>query len=208
MTAAKLRWTSLGVLLFALFLGLGLWVDKRPPWLDVTIADALRGEYTRPFGHVVGVVTNVFGPAMPLVLGGGLVVGVLVRRDQTKLFIKLLALLVVCRFTDSVFKPVFGRQRPRVYPDWSYPSGHVTSVASTGLVTVVLCVWLAPRLVHRVAAIAVAATVVSAACRIVLGVHWLTDTVGAALAVSGAGLVAAVVLGLLPGPRDGVISDG
>lgn len=208
MTAAKLRWTSSGVLLFALFLGLGVWVDKRPLPLDVTIADALRGEYTRPFGHVVGVVTNVFGPAMPLVFGAGLVAGLFVRRDQVKLLLKLIALLAICRVTDSIFKPVFGRQRPRVYPDWSYPSGHVTSVASSGLVAVVLCVWLAPRLVRRVAAIAVVATVVSAACRIVLGVHWLTDTVGAVLAVTGVGLVAAVVLGLLPGPRDGVISDG
>jgi membrane-associated phospholipid phosphatase len=208
MTTAKLRWTSSGVLLFALFLGLGVWVHQRPLPLDVTIADALRGEYTRPFGHVVGVVTNVFGPAMPIVLGVGLIVALFVRHEHAKLLLKLLALLVVCRVTDSVFKPIFDRQRPRVYPDWSYPSGHVTSVASTGLVAVVLCVWLAPRLVRGVAAAAGAATVVSAACRIVLGVHWLTDTVGAVLAVTGAGLVAAAVLGLLPGPRDGVISDG
>jgi undecaprenyl-diphosphatase len=206
MTAAKLRWVSSGVLLFAAFIGLGLWVADRPLGLDVTIADALRGEYARPFGRVVNVVTDVFGPAMPIVFGVGLIVALFIRRDQ--LFLKLIVLLVLCRVTDSVFKPVFGRERPRVYPDWSYPSGHVTSVASTGLVAVVLCVWLAPRLVRRVAAIAVAATVVSAACRVVLGVHWLTDTIGAVLAVSGVGLVTATALGLLPGPRDGVISDG
>lgn len=208
MTAAKLRWASSGVLLFAAFIGLGLWVADRPLPLDVTIADALRGEYARPFGHVVNVVTDVFGPAMTFVLGGGLVAGIYARRDHARLFIKLIVLLVLCRVTDGVFKPVFARERPRDYPDWSYPSGHVTSVASTGLVAVVLCVWLAPRLVRRVAAIAVAATVVSAACRVVLGVHWLTDTIGAVLAVTGVGLVTAAALGLLPGPRDGVISDG
>jgi undecaprenyl-diphosphatase len=41
---------------------------------------------------------------------------------------------------------------------------------------------------------------VVAVSRLVLGVHWLTDTVGAVLAVLGVEFASAAVLRLLPGP--------
>ena len=46
-----------------------------------------------------------------------------------------------------------------------------------------------------------------AACRVVLGVHWVTDTIGAVLAVTGVGLLSACALRLLP-PGDGRSLDG
>ncbi|WP_326569492.1 phosphatase PAP2 family protein [Amycolatopsis rhabdoformis] len=199
MTVPRVRWLVTGTVLFAAFVVLGLLVARQPLQIDVEVANALRGQDTRPAGAVAGVVTNVLGPVLPWVLGVVLLAFAL--RGHVKLCLKLAVVLLVCRLISVVFKPVFERRRPREYPDLSYPSGHVVSVATTGLVVVLLCGWLAPRLVRWAVGIAVAATAVAAACRIVLGVHWVTDTIGAAVAVLGAGLVSATALRLVPFPE-------
>ncbi|HKN55766.1 MAG TPA: phosphatase PAP2 family protein [Amycolatopsis sp.] len=194
----RVRWIVCGVVLTTAFLALGLLVARQPLALDTEVAVALQGKDTQPAGRVAGVLTNFLGPVLPYVLGAALLIFVLFRRQHLVLCLKLAVVLVLCRLTSLVFKPVFERQRPRAYPELSYPSGHVVAVASTGLVAVLLLVWLAPRLVKRVVAIAVVATLLAAACRIVLGVHWVSDTVGSVLAVGGVGLLSAAGLGLLP----------
>ncbi|WP_409466073.1 phosphatase PAP2 family protein [Amycolatopsis sp. GA6-003] len=196
----RFRWIVVGVVLFAAFLGLGLLVDRQPLQLDAEVATALRGQDTRLAGQIAGVVTNVLGPVLPYVLGAVLLAIVLRDRSRLSLCVRLAVVLLLCRFTSLAFKPVFQRQRPRVYPDLSYPSGHVVSVATTSLVVVLLCAWLRPRFVRWAIGISAAATVLAAACRIVLGVHWVTDTVGAVLAVLGVGLVSATALRLIPVP--------
>ncbi|MEW2506271.1 phosphatase PAP2 family protein [Amycolatopsis sp. NPDC047767] len=198
MTVPRVRWVVTGVVLLAAFVALGLLVDRQPLQLDTEVANALRGQDTRPAGLVAGVVTNVLGPVLPWVLGVALVALGLRDRSNRSVCVRLAVVLVLCRLTSVAFKPVFLRRRPREYPDLSYPSGHVVAVASTGLVVVLACGWLAPRFVQWAAGIAAAATVVAAACRIVLGVHWVTDTVGAVLAVLGVGLVSATALRLVP----------
>ncbi|MEV6900253.1 phosphatase PAP2 family protein [Amycolatopsis sp. NPDC051372] len=198
MTVPRVRWVVTGVVLFAAFLALGLLVDRQPLQFDTEVANVLRGQDTRPAGLVAGVVTNVLGPVLPWVLGVALLALALRDRSKLSLCVRLAVVLVLCRLTSLTFKPVFLRQRPREYPDLSYPSGHVVAVASTGLVVVLVCGWFAPRFVRWAVGIAVAATVVAAACRVVLGVHWVTDTVGAALAVLGMGLVSATALRLVP----------
>jgi membrane-associated phospholipid phosphatase len=204
MTIPRIRWLATGVILLAAFLVLGLLVDRTPLALDQAVADALRGQDSQPAGQVAGVVTNVLGPVLPIVVGVALIALALRNRAHLPLCLKLAAVLVLCRLTSVVFKPVFLRQRPREYPDLSYPSGHVVSVASAALVIVLLAAWLAPRLAGKAAAACAVATVLAAVCRIVLGVHWVTDTVGAVLAVLGVGLVSASALRLLPvSGRDG-----
>jgi undecaprenyl-diphosphatase len=212
MTVPTVRWAAAGVVFIALFVALGLLVSRQPLALDVTIADALRGQDLQPAGRVAAVVSDILGPVLPPILGTGLVVGAIVRwRAGDPAFagvaIRLAVVLLLGRLTSIVFKPVFLRTRPRTYPDLSYPSGHVVSVASTGFVAVLLCVWSAPRLARKVAVVFAVATVLSAASRIVLGVHWLTDTIGSVLGVAGIGLIATVVLRVLPGPRDPVLAD-
>ncbi|MGW4484481.1 phosphatase PAP2 family protein [Amycolatopsis sp. NPDC004368] len=201
MTVPRVRWLVTGVVLSAAFVVLGLLVDRQPLGLDTEVADALRGQDTHAVGLVAGVVTNVLGPVLPWVLGVALLALALRDRSKLSLCVRLAVVLVVCRLTSVAFKPVFERQRPREYPDLSYPSGHVVSVAATGLVVVLLCGWVAPRFVRWATGITVASTVLAAACRIVLGVHWVTDTVGAVVAVLGAGLVSATALRLMPFPR-------
>ncbi|WP_329050139.1 phosphatase PAP2 family protein [Amycolatopsis sp. NBC_01488] len=201
------RWLVVGAVLAAAFVVLGLSVARQPLTLDVEVANALRGVYAEPLGRVAQAGSDVLGPVLPFVLGAGLLALALRRRGHLGLFVRLGVVLVLCRLTSLVFKPLFLRARPRDYPDLSYPSGHVVSVASTGFVLLLLCAWLWPRLVRRVAVAVVVATVLSAVCRVVLGVHWVTDTIGAVLAVTGVGLLSACALRLLP-PGDGRSLDG
>ncbi|MEV6627571.1 phosphatase PAP2 family protein [Amycolatopsis sp. NPDC051106] len=201
------RWLVVGAVLSVAFVVLGLSVTRQPLTLDVEVANALHGVYAEPLGRVAQAGSDLLGPVLPFVLGAALLALALRRREHVGLCVRLAVVLVLCRLTSLVFKPLFLRERPRDYPDLSYPSGHVVSVASTGFVLLLLCAWLWPRLVRRVAAAVVVAVVLGAACRVVLGVHWVTDTIGAVLAVTGVGLLSACALRLLP-PGDGRSLDG
>lgn len=197
-----------GAVLLAWFGTLGVLVHRGPPALDRGIARALQGAWRTASGQVAGVISDVLGPILPVLLGCGLLVTALVRyrrgdRWHAGLLLRAAAMLVVCRSISFVGKPMFDRIRPRPYPDFSYPSGHVVSVASAGFVSAVLAAWLAPRMLRKLVPLAMLATALSAASRLALGVHWLTDTVGSVLGVLGLGLLASLVLRLLPasGPR-------
>lgn len=203
MTITRTRWFVMGLVLLGAFIALGMFVAVHPTTLDSAIANALHGEYEQPLGKVVAWLTDLFGPIMPYAFALGLIVQGLRKRDP--LYPKLLGVLALTGYTSTIVKPMFDRARPREYPDLSYPSGHVGSVASTGFVAVLLCVAVAPHLVKRIAALFVAATVLSAAFRIILGVHWFTDTVGAVLGVLSVGSLAAGAL--QPVPAEGVTSQ-
>ncbi|WP_158887853.1 phosphatase PAP2 family protein [Amycolatopsis anabasis] len=215
MNAASLRWAAAGVALTAAFVVLGLLVRSHPLGVDLTIAESLRGQWRHPPGDIAAVVSDVLGPVLPIVFGVALLVAAglsFYRGDRTGagVFLRVALVLALCRATSIAFKPVFLRDRPREYPDLAYPSGHVVSVASTGFAAVLLCAYLAARLVRRAIAIAAVAVVLCAASRLVLGVHWLTDTVGAVLAVAGVGLLTAVLTRLLPtgvGDRRGGVAS-
>lgn len=198
--------TLAGAVLLAGFVSLGMVVRGRPPQPDELLADTLHGQWQYSVGEFTSVVTAIFGPAMPIVgLAVLLVAGAIAywrgRTELASVLVRCAAVGVLCRLT-SLFKPLFDRQRPREYPQLSYPSGHVVSVASTAFVAVLLCLLLARHLLWATVAIALASVMLSATSRIVLGVHWLSDTVGAVLAVFGVGLLASVALRLLPASPD------
>ncbi|MGW3960203.1 phosphatase PAP2 family protein [Amycolatopsis sp. NPDC005003] len=207
MTVPVKRWLVVGFALAAAFVALGLGVARHPLTLDSQVANALHGVYTQPLGRVAQIGSDVLGPVLPWILGVALLALGLRQRRHTGLCVRLAVVLLLCRLTSVAAKPLFLRERPRDYPDLSYPSGHVTSVASVGFVLVLLCAWLWPRLVNRVLLISAAAVLLSAACRVLLGVHWVSDTIGAVLAVTGVGLLSACALRLLP-PGDGRSLDG
>jgi undecaprenyl-diphosphatase len=199
-------------LLLGAFLALGLAVRGAPSLPDLLAWRALGEHWQGPSGSVAFAVSLVLGPVLPLAFGTGLALATIVLhargdRQRAVVTVRVLLLLVACRLTSVLAKPVFDRDRPRAYGDFSYPSGHVVSVASTGFAAVVLCLWLFPPAATLVRRIAVAATVLAAAARVVLGVHWLTDTIGAILAVCGVGLLVGVALRVLPADRPGVLSS-
>ncbi|HEV7975017.1 phosphatase PAP2 family protein [Amycolatopsis sp.] len=211
-TVPRVRWVVLGVVLCVGLLALGLLVARQPLSLDSAIANALQDQWQHPVGTVASIVSDLLGPVLPWVFGAILFVAAVIAwrrgdRGRAAVLVKITAVVLLCRLTSVVLKPVFGRARPRDYPDFSFPSGHVVSTASTGFGAVLLCLWLAPRLLRRVAVIAVLATTLCAASRVVFGVHWLSDTVGAVFGVLGIGILAAVALRLLPKPPDPVSAD-
>ncbi|OLT46960.1 hypothetical protein BJF85_00385 [Saccharomonospora sp. CUA-673] len=189
--------------LLAAFVALGLFARNGTD-LDLRISDALADTWQGPVGTVAGFLSLVLGPYLPIAAAVALAIAAAVdwRRDRLRaqLFGRVLIVLVACRLTTVVTKPLFGRERPREYPDLAFPSGHTTSVAATGFAAILLVAWLIPRLLRTTIVVTVLATIVIAACRIVLDVHWLTDTIGAVLVVTGVGLVTAVLTGLIPLP--------
>ncbi len=195
------RLVALGALLVGLFVVLGLTVSDAAPGVDRFVADTLGGDWAGRIGDVAFAVSAVLGPVLPVVAALGLVVTALVVRVRDPwlmgLLLRAVLLLAVCRAV-SLVKPLFERERPRRYPDFSFPSGHVVSVASVAFTAVVLCLWLARERLRLVAWVAAAAVFLAALCRVLLDVHWLTDVLGATLGVVGLGLIAAVALRLLP----------
>ncbi|MDQ3579431.1 MAG: phosphatase PAP2 family protein [Actinomycetota bacterium] len=196
------RPASLGALLLLAFLLLGVTVSDNAPAVDTLVADTLGGGWQATVGDVAFVVSAVLGPVLPVAAATALLVAALVvrrrgRPELTGLLLRAMLLLAVCR-TVSLFKPFFERARPRPYPDFSFPSGHVVSVASVGFTAVVLCAWLAHRRLRAVLWASTVAVTVAALCRVILDVHWLTDVLGATLGVVGLGLLTAVGLRLLP----------
>jgi membrane-associated phospholipid phosphatase len=189
-----------GVGLIALFLLLGYWAQNTVPFFDQDVADAVGTKWQND--PTVSVFTNILGPTLPIVVGVALAALTVLAwvRDQNHaagVLARCLVLLLACRAV-SLFKDVFTRTRPRAYPDYAYPSGHTTSVACVAFTAVVLCAWFARHALPWVIGLAVLLVAIAGALRIMLGVHWLTDVLGAAIGVTGFGLVVAVLLGLLP----------
>lgn len=196
-----------GAFCFAAFVGLGLLVRHVPGSLDRLLRDTVATRWQGELGTVAWLVSAALGPILPVLLGVALLVVTVRwrRRGDPRAWVTLrvLVLLGLCRATSWVGKPLFERERPRIYADFAYPSGHVVSVTSTGVAVVVLCVWLAPAFASLARATALAATLLICGARVALGVHWVTDTVGAVLAVAGVGLLAIPALRLLPAQHRG-----
>jgi undecaprenyl-diphosphatase len=157
--------------------------------LDVWVHDGLpRPEWLRATAFAVSL---VLGPTIGWAFAAVLFVLAWRRRDP-RLW-KALALHALCCAT-LLTRFLFDRVRPVEYHLPSYPSGHTVAVASVGFTMVVL--------LKRGVLWAVLAVLVAGFARIVLAMHWVTDVVGAVLGVTGVGLLAAMLLGLVTSGRE------
>ncbi|MCR3751549.1 phosphatase PAP2 family protein [Lentzea californiensis] len=157
--------------------------------LDVWVHDGLpRPEWLRATAFVVSL---VLGPTIGWAFAAVLFVLAWRRRDP-RLW-KALALHALCCAT-LLTRFLFDRVRPVEYHLPSYPSGHTVAVASVGFTMVVL--------LKRGVLWAVLAVLVAGFARIVLQMHWVTDVIGAVLGVTGVGLLAAMLLGLVTSGRE------
>ena len=195
-----IRASAWGFALLGLFVLLGYLVHDSQFFLDTAVSNALAGFWRTWAGEVVSVLTDALGPVLPIVMFLVLVLATIRWRQDAWLvnvLLRCIVLLGACRAV-SLFKTVFERDRPRAYVEFSYPSGHVVSVASVAFTSIVLCAWLAPRLLRRVMVIAIVLVALASVFRVLLDVHWVTDVLGGTVGVTGVGLVVAAALRLLP----------
>ncbi|MFD1148318.1 phosphatase PAP2 family protein [Saccharothrix hoggarensis] len=183
-----------GVVLALASLVLGLSVNDDVPALDRDLHLAAVG-LGPGFTHAAAVVSFVLSPGLATIALLSLLMRALLAKD---VFLLRCAVLLAACWSTLLARHGYQRVRPIEFPKWSYPSGHVTAVTSVAFTGVVLCAWLARRHLKRAVALACAAVALTAASRVVLEMHWFTDTVGAVLGVVGVGLVVARALRLTP----------
>lgn len=183
-----------GAVLALASLVLGLSVRREVPALDRELHLAAL-ELGPGFTHSASVVSFLLSPGLATIALVSLVLRAVLARDL--LVLRVAALLGVC-WSTILARHGYQRLRPVEYPLWSYPSGHVTAVTAVAFTGVVLVGRLARGHLKLAVALAVTAVALTAASRVVLEMHWFTDTVGAVLAVVGVGLITAHALRLLP----------
>ncbi|MEU5695705.1 phosphatase PAP2 family protein [Actinosynnema sp. NPDC020468] len=186
--------TAVGLLLALTSVALGLAVRDDVPGVDRVLRDAASG-LPAWITDAAAAVSLVLSPALATIALASLAARALLARDP--LLFRAAVVFGLC-WSTLLARHAYLRVRPIEFPLPSYPSGHVTAVASVAVTAVLLTGRLARR--HLVAAVVLGAVavVVTAAARVALRFHWFTDTVGAVLGVVGVGLVAGHALGLLP----------
>lgn len=134
------------------------------------------------YGWLVEAVVAIGSPVAVTILTVLMVVGLAVARWPRAAVLAALAAPVASALTELVLKPLVGRTRGG---SLAYPSGHTTGIFAVATVVVVLLAAVpAGRLRTRTrlwaggAAVAVAVAVATAS--VVVGDHYVTDTVGGA----------------------------
>lgn len=167
--------------------------------LDAWIVDHM---YAPPESVMATLATAVSGGGTLLCLVA-LIAGVagVARRYGTRARGFLLRMLPIAPVGATVLllQEVIARPGPPQQPQTgTYPSGHVAIVTAVAFAAVIVCGALGQawrRAVLPCAAVVVAMVAVS---RMVLAEHWLLDVLAAAVAATGAALVALVLLRVQP----------
>ncbi len=195
---------AIGVALAAASVLLGLAVHRTPPPVDTALRDGALS-LGPAFGGTAGFVTKLLSPGLAVLTAVALGLRAVLARDV--LAFKAGLVLGVSWCTVLV-RYGYDRVRPVSFDLPSYPSGHVTAVTAVAFTGLLLCAHLAPRHLRKAVVVGAAAVVLAAACRVVLTMHWFTDTVGAVLGTTGLGLLAALALRLLPAPAEPAVGHG
>lgn len=191
----SLRPALWGSLLIALATVLGAWITlaraNDPLTLDVHTVAELAAEREPDMLMVSFAVDTIGGVWVSGVAICIIVATVLLVRRRPVAALYVVLAQIFSATAVQLLKHLLGRDRPGqmiIESDYgSFPSGHVANAATLATAAVVLL----PRL--WVALIGVGWVLLMAFTRVLLGAHWLTDTVGgAALGVGSALLVAAV----------------
>ncbi|MEU4764560.1 phosphatase PAP2 family protein [Actinosynnema sp. NPDC023794] len=183
-----------GVVLALASMVLGVTVREEPPALDEGLHRTAVG-LGPGFEHASVVISFVLSPGLATIALISLGLRAFLAKDP--LLARCAVLLAAC-WSTLFARYAYQRVRPIEFPKWAYPSGHVTAVTAVAFTGVVLCAWLARRHLRLAVVLGCAAVALTAASRVVLEMHWFTDTVGAVLAVVGVGLVVAHALRLVP----------
>lgn len=190
--ATRVWLAGAGIVLLTSALALGAWVFARgnePFAVDVWWNTVLLG-WASPAMTSFSFVMNFLGGGwfgvFIVPLAGALAL-ILVRRRWAAVY--FLIALSVSALVVQVLKHLFGRARPEeilVMSDYgSFPSGHVANAATIAVAMLVVF----PRVAVFLAG--TAWVLLMALSRTYLHAHWLSDTLGGALAGGGAALLTA-----------------
>lgn len=180
-------WQFTSILLIGLSVALGLAVTKAD-WLaaqDAAISANLHGLDTGWAHSIMSLISAIFSPIGGIAILALAALGLALRR---RLVDALLVVTVIGSgwLSTLVLKHLIDRPRPPVATadGGGYPSGHVALVTA-----VVFAVFFLARNVDwrdTVATVGPMLIVLVAFSRVILGAHYLTDTIGAVLLASGA----------------------
>lgn len=188
------------VLMVGLVLGLGaaIVVHHNPvDWVDRSVLNQAVAHRSPARTTAVAGITNLFGPAWVATWTVIAAVALWLYDKNLRRGAIVLATVVVAGAVGAVLKWCFDRPRPPFIAQAatyeaskSFPSGHVTG--TTALVLALALVLTATSVpVVRILAICIAAaiSVLAAATRLYLGVHWFSDVLAAIVLAAAVALV-------------------
>ncbi len=182
MPGSSALWMVLSAtVLLAAFVSLGLAVYKTVPPVDAAIlavAAVPRDSWLMAAVMAVNVAAGF--PLWDLAVLAAALMARLRGLVRESIFV---ALSLSGDLVVAVTKALFGRPRPSpstsdLIATFSYPSGHVARMVITLGIVVAVLAWRYPRLRLPTVVAAALAVALVAACRVVSGEHWPTDTVG------------------------------
>ena len=189
------------MLVIALVVGLGvaIAVGHNPTGaVDNSVLRWTVGHRSPAATTVMSGVTDLFGPAWVFTWTLFAAIALIVHDDTVIRGVTVMATVAVAGALGTVLKAVVNRTRPPLIDQASgyevgksFPSGHVTGTAALVMALTLALTMTLPK-VWRIVAAALALTIsiIAAATRLYLGVHWLSDVVAAVLL---AGAVAVVI---------------
>lgn len=172
-----------------------VWHARSPDGLDARVASSLYASPHTTLRTIAAAVT-VLGKPIVVAVGSIAVAGWARWRYRDGVLTAFCPLSVAIASTiGHLLKVLVARPRPATASlarllDYSYPSGHAVGSTALAMATILL-VWSAGPEPHRRTRIAGFAVYAVAVCvsRLVLGVHYLSDVVGAALLATACVLV-------------------
>lgn len=198
-TPPRLRAALIGCAWLAATVVTGALLRDRVPALDSWIGDHLYARSGTAAAQVATVISGA-GSLVGLValLGAAGAVAWRRRGAAAGLLLRSGLLMGACLAT-ILLQLVFQRPGPAVAgQDWTYPSGHIVVLTAFGLTAIMVSRSLPPVWRSTVTGGVAVVIVLVSASRVALGEHYLVDVAAAVAATVGVGMLAAVLLGLLP----------
>lgn len=180
---------------------LGLLLRDRVPAVDAWGVDALR--MTPGSGAETAVAATSDWLRNACVAAAVAATGWLLwcgRRQAVLPALGCVALFLLLAPSSELLKDVFDRPHPTDPADVSYPSTHVTTATVAVVIAAGILASLARRWRTWLVVLAVSAVVVTAATRVLLGEHYVTDVGAAALGYTGVTLLGRRLV-RLPAPQ-------